>query len=183
MSCQWSSWRPCKRCCGRRLSNKNDCPADLLSFDLHLAATVRVTPLEATVSVAALILKLRQVALDRRASETQANCRCSVPPNPDSPLTHEEVGWVLALWKGKFHEQAMTQEQARQDWRENCSRSESRKQIYIPKPLLRQSQTCHGAGYLRLQRQPARAGHCLCRGNRCRRCFELAALWSAAACR
>ena len=63
---------------------ERDRPADLFSFDSPLGATVRVAPLEATVSVAALILNLRQVALDRRASEAQASRTCSVLPNPDS---------------------------------------------------------------------------------------------------
>ena len=52
---------------------ERDRPADLLSFESSLGATVRVASFEESVSVAALILKLRQVALDRRASEAQAN--------------------------------------------------------------------------------------------------------------
>ncbi len=85
---------------------ERDRPADLLSFDSSMGPTVRVAPFEATVSIAALILKLRQVALDRRASEPGASRTFSVLPNPDSPLTHQEMGWVLEFWRGKFNEQA-----------------------------------------------------------------------------
>ena len=48
--------------------HERDRPADLLSFDSSLSPTVRMAPLEATASVAALILALRQVALDRRVA-------------------------------------------------------------------------------------------------------------------
>ena len=106
---------------------ERDRPADLLSFDSSLSPTVRMAPLEATVSVAALILALRQVALDRRVAEAQAFGTFPVVPHPDTHLTFQEIGWVLDFWKGKFHEQTITQEQAARDLRDGYTNAERRK--------------------------------------------------------
>lgn len=108
---------------------ERDRPADLLSFDSSLSPTVRMAPLDATVSVAALILALRQVALDRRLAEAQVSSTFPVVPNPDAPLTHAEIGWVLDFWKGKFHEQTITQEQADRDSRSGYTKAEMRKRM------------------------------------------------------
>ena len=44
----------------------------------------------------------------------------------------------------------------------------------IPESRIGQSQTGLGVDYHGLQRRPRDAGQCLCQGNRCWRCFELA---------
>ena len=106
-----------------------DRPADLLSFESSLCPTVRMAPLEATVSVAVLILKLRQVALDRRVAEARRSSTVPVAPNADAPLTYNEMGWVLDFWKSKFGEQTLTQEQADQDLRDGCSKNDMRKRM------------------------------------------------------
>ena len=108
---------------------ERDRPADLLSFDSSLNPTVRMAPLEATISVATLILALRQVALDRRVVEAWKS-GIRLVPNSNAPLTYKEVGWVLDFWKGKFKEQKLTQEQAEADWREGCNNKKMRKRMH-----------------------------------------------------
>jgi len=98
---------------------ERDRPADFLGYDSALSPTVRMTSLEATLAVAALVLALRQVALDDRVARAM--------PNLDAPLTRGEVGAVLKFWKSKFNLQQVTQEQAERDLREGCSRAEMRK--------------------------------------------------------
>jgi hypothetical protein len=81
---------------------------------------VRVSSFDATVDIAALIVTLRQVALDRRVSEA------GEVPDPNAPLTPEEVGWVIGFWKGKFDRQARSQEQVGQDIANGLSNSDVR---------------------------------------------------------
>ena len=85
-----------------------DRPADLLCFESSLSPTMMVGSFEATIAVATLILALRKVALDQRRI-------MPVVPNPDAPLTKDEVGVVLDFWKGKFNKQPLTQEQNNRD--------------------------------------------------------------------
>ena len=109
--------------------HKRDRPADLLSFESSLSPTVRMAPLEATVSVAALILKLRQVALDRRVAEARRTSTFPVAPNSDAPLTYNEMGWVLEFWQSKFRERTLTQLQAAQDLMDGLNSEERRKRM------------------------------------------------------
>ena len=89
-------------------------PADLLGFESSLSPTVRMAPRESAASVAAFILALRQVALDRRV------------PNSDAPLNDDEIGLVVEFWKRKFSEQTLTRQQAEQALRNGCSKSQMR---------------------------------------------------------
>ena len=51
--------------------HKRDRPADLLSIESPLSPTVRMAPLAATVSVAALVLKLRQLLRHREPAHVR----------------------------------------------------------------------------------------------------------------
>jgi hypothetical protein len=104
-----------------------DRPADLVSFDSSLSATVMVDPFQATLSVATLILALREVALDHRAAEAQESGTFPVVPNLESPLTREEIRLVLEYWLKKFDMQTLTQEQDAQDKRDGYTNAQLRK--------------------------------------------------------
>ena len=96
-----------------------DRPADLLCFESSLSPTMMVGSFEATIAVVTLILALRKVALDQRRI-------MPVVPNPDAPLTKDEVGVVLKFWKGKFNQQPLTQEQNIRDKKEGYSNKDCR---------------------------------------------------------
>ena len=106
-----------------------DRPADLLSFESSLSAMAKMAPLEATASVAGLILALRQHALDRRVAEARRSRTFPMVPNADAPLTYEEVGWVLDFWRSKFREQALTKEQEAKDETDGLSRDKRRQKM------------------------------------------------------
>ena len=106
-----------------------DRPPDLLSFDSSLSPTMGMAPLEANTSVAALILVLRQVALDRRVAEARNTNALPVAPNSDRPLTRKEMGWVLDFWMSKFLERTLTQEQAAQDLIDGLNSEETQKRM------------------------------------------------------
>ena len=105
---------------------KRNRPADLMSFESSLSPTVKLAPLEATASVAALILALRQHALDRRVADASRSRTFPVPPNANAPLTYTEVGWVLQFWKSKFREQRLTKEQATKDLQDGLNSDQRR---------------------------------------------------------
>ena len=98
---------------------ERDRPADLLGYDSALRPTVRTASLEVTLGVVALVLALRQVALDDRVARAM--------PKLDATLTRAEVGAVLEFWKSNFNLQQRTQAQAERDLREGCSKAEMRK--------------------------------------------------------
>ena len=72
--------------------HERDRPIDLLSYESTLSPTMKMAPLQATASVASLILVLRQVALDRRVAEATRTTTFPVKPNVGAPLTYDEVG-------------------------------------------------------------------------------------------
>jgi hypothetical protein len=101
------------------LTDERERPANLLSFESTMGPIVRVDQRQATVGILAVILRLRKVAIDRRADETPTK-------NPDDRLSKEEMGWVMEWWKQKFNEQTLTKQQAARDKAENCNNNEKR---------------------------------------------------------
>jgi hypothetical protein len=99
---------------------ERDRPINLLTLESDLEPTLRVSPFDATVDVATLIVTLRQVALNRRVAEARE------VPDPDAPLTREEVGWVIEFWRDKFNKHPRSQEQVARDIANGYSNSEVR---------------------------------------------------------
>ena len=101
-------------------TDERDRPANLLSFESTMGPIVRVDQRQATVAILALILRLRKVAIDRRASEAPMK-------SPDNPLSREEIGWVLQWWRQKFEEQPLTKQQTARDLANSCTKDVLRK--------------------------------------------------------
>jgi len=108
-------------------SREFDRPANILRYEGSLGPAVRMAPLGATIQIAFLIMKLRQIALNNRVAE--ARLKGTTPLGANVPLTREEVGIVMESWRSEFREQELTKQQAGEDERESCTGNQKRKRM------------------------------------------------------